>query len=953
VNSKRQAEAFLDDRGTMGGRIRDHDWSGHPLGAPAGWPAALRTILGVMLSSSFPTFLAWGDDLLLFFNDAYRPMLGNKVDDALGQPLRTVWHEAWDSVGPHARRVLQGESFFFENYPTTLERHGYPEQAWFTFSYSPVHDELGEVRGLICTVIEDTEKVLALARHKEAEERLALSLEASGNIGTWSYDLEDGATHVDERFARLFQVDAALARSGTELERFTNMIDPQDRPRMLEEIAAAIRDDTLYDTDYRIPQRSGHTVWVNARGKVFTDPASGRRRFAGIAVDITARKAAEQARVDSERKAAAAALQAAETGRRLDALLDAAPVGIVYVDAGGRMLASNATNRSIWGTHPESLCIDEYAEWKGWWPPGTARAGQPVAAHEWPLGRALDGASSGADHASGMFEIEPFGQPGTRKTILVRASVIRDQDGTVAGAVAANMDITAQVAAERALLESEARFRLIANVIPQIVWSSDATGVGDYVNERWQSFTGIPARGPDGEGWHRAVHPDDLPALLRAWQVSLAADAPFEVEHRLRHHAGAYRWVLNRGLPVCDEMGRVRRWMGTLTDIHDQKTGEEELRAAARRKDEFLAMLAHELRNPLAPISNAAQLLALAGANPARVRQSSEVIIRQVGHMTDLVDDLLDVSRVTRGLVELERERLDLRAVVAGAVEQARPLIEARGHALHTSMDAAGAWVDGDRTRLVQILSNLLNNAAKYTPQGGRIALSVATDGGQARIEVRDNGIGIAPSMLPHVFDLFTQAERTPDRAQGGLGLGLALVRSLAQLHGGRVEAHSEGAGQGSAFTLVLPLAEGVPASPVAPDVPAPGASAAPGEAPRGIMIVDDNADAADSLADILRSLGHATVTATGSHEALALAGKAAWPDLFILDIGLPDIDGYELVRRLRAQAPPADAARYVALTGYGQAHDRVLSRSAGFDHHFVKPVDLAALLEVIGGSAA
>jgi PAS domain S-box-containing protein len=950
VDSKRQADAFLVDRGTMGGRIRDHDWSGHPLGAPSAWPAALRTILGVVLSSSFPTFLAWGDDLLLFFNDAYRPMLGNKVDDALGKPLRSVWHEVWESVGPHARRVLQGESFFFENYPTTLERHGYPEQAWFTFSYNPVRDELGDVRGLICTVVEDTEKVLALARHKEAEERLALSLEASGNIGTWSYDLEDGATHVDERFARLFQVDAALARSGTELERFTDMIDPQDRPRVLEEIASAIRDDTLYDTDYRIPQRSGHTVWVNARGKVFADPASGRRRFAGIAVDITARKAAEQARVDSERKAAAAALQAAQTARSLDALLDAAPVGIVYVDTDGRMLASNAANRSIWGEHPESGNIDEYAEWKGWWPPGTERAGQPVAAQDWPLARALTEATADTGSASGMFEIEPFGQPGTRKTILVRAGVIRDPAGAVVGAVAANMDITAQVAAERALLESEARFRLIANVIPQIVWSSDAAGTGDYVNERWQSFTGIPARGPDGEGWHRAVHPDDLPALLRAWQASVAEGAPFEVEHRLRHHAGAYRWVLNRGLPVRGEDGRVRRWMGTLTDIHDQKTGEEELRAAARRKDEFLAMLAHELRNPLAPISNAAQLLALAGANPARVRQSSEVIIRQVGHMTDLVDDLLDVSRVTRGLVELERERLDLGGVVASAVEQARPLIEARQHVLRVHTDASGPWVDGDRTRLVQILSNLLNNAAKYTPQGGRIALTVATDGLEARIEVRDNGIGIAPSMLPHVFDLFTQAERTPDRAQGGLGLGLALVRSLAQLHGGRVEAHSEGAGQGSAFTLILPLSDGLPA---APDAPAPAASNAGGDAARRILIVDDNTDAAHSLADILRSLGHSTVTATGSHEALALAGKAAWPDVFILDIGLPDIDGYELVRRLRAQAPADSTARYVALTGYGQAHDRVLSRSAGFDHHFVKPVDLAALLEVIGGAEA
>jgi PAS domain S-box-containing protein len=584
---------------------------------------------------------------------------------------------------------------------------------------------------------------------------------------------------------------------------------------VLEAIAAAIRDDSLYDVEYRIPQRGGHTVWVNARGKVYTDAATVRRRFAGIAVDISQRKAAEAARE----------------------------------------------------------------------------------------------------------------------------------------------------ASERAMLDSEAKFRLIANVIPQMVWSTDAAGVNDYVNQRWQEFTGIPTGRLTGDGWQQPVHPDDLPSLLRAWQASVGTGATYEVEHRLLHRSGVYRWVLNRGLPSLDDAGRVRRWMGTLTDIHDQKSGAEELRAAARRKDEFLAMLAHELRNPLAPINNAAQLLALAGADPRRVRQSSEVIIRQVGHMTDLVDDLLDVSRVTRGLVELQRERLDLRAVVASAVEQARPLIEARRQTLHTRMDG-GAWVDGDRTRLVQILSNLLNNAAKYTPQGGDIWLAVDCDsdsdsgGGQVRVSVRDNGIGIAAGMLPHVFDLFTQAERTPDRAQGGLGLGLALVRSLAQLHGGRVEAHSGGTGQGSSFIVTLPLAASIGngSGMQARDggAPAPDAAGAVAAGQRRILVVDDNADAAQSLAEILCSLGHAAATATASHDALAQAARA-WPQVFILDIGLPDIDGYELVRRLRAMAPPDGAGRapacYIALTGYGQAHDRVLSRSAGFDHHFVKPVDLGALLEVIGAA--
>jgi len=923
--------AFLSNGGAAGARIHARDWSTHPLGPIAAWPAALRTALGMVLGSSFPSFLAWGPRFELFYNDAYLPLLGNKAADALGRPLPEVWTEVWDAVGPYARRVLEGESFFFENYAATLERHGYREQAWFTFSYSPVRDDQGVVRGMLCTVIEVTDKVRALARHKEAEEHLALSLEASGNIGTWSYDLDTAATYVDERFARLFQVDAALAREGTELARFTDMIHPDDRARVLEAIDHAIVTETLYDIEYRIPQRSGVDVWVNARGKVFANPETGGRRFAGIAVDITERKNADQARIESE--------------RRLDVLLEAAPVGIIYVDTRGCLLKANAANRQIWGSYPQSESMDEYDEWKGWWPAGAPRTGQRLAIAEWPVSRVL----GGEDQVAAVVEIEPFGEPGTRRTILIRAAAIRDREGLMLGAVAANMDITAQVEAERAMMESEAKFRLIADAIPQLVWSADASGLTDYVNARWTEFTGVPLERIGGKGWVDVVHPDDLPALFSAWRNSLATGEPYEIEHRLVHHSGGYRWMLNWALPSRDLNGKVRRWMGTLTDIHDKKTGEQELRAQARRKDEFLAMLAHELRNPLAPISNAAQLLSMATLDPQRVRQSSEVIIRQVRHMTSLVDDLLDVSRVTRGLVELERERIDVKSIVASAVEQARPLIEARGHALDQHLTSKRCWVHGDRIRLVQVVANLLNNAAKYTPQGGAIALSVETDASNVTIAVRDNGIGIDRAILPHVFELFTQAERTPDRSQGGLGLGLALVHSLVQLHGGRVAASSEGLGKGSTFTVTLPIVDAGAAAAGEPAA-ALGAAGKSAGLERRILVVDDNVDAAQSLADVLASLGHRVATAHDSHEALARA-RLEWPEIFILDIGLPDIDGYALARRLREDAA-ARPATLVALTGYGQAHDRVLARTAGFDHHFVKPVDLQALLAIIEGGA-
>jgi PAS domain S-box-containing protein len=494
-----------------------------------------------------------------------------------------------------------------------------------------------------------------------------------------------------------------------------------------------------------------------------------------------------------------------------------------------------------------------------------------------------------------------------------------------------------------ALRESEAKFRTIADAMPQMVWSTLPDGYHDYYNEQWYKFTGVPAHSTDGDGWNDIFHPDDQERAWAAWRNSLATGQTYEIQYRLRHRSGAYRWVLGRALPIYGDDGAIIRWMGTCTDIDDQKRAEDELRRTSERKDEFLAMLAHELRNPLAPISSAAQLLTLGSADPQRIRKSGDIILRQVRHLTDLVDDLLDVSRVTRGLVDIERSLLDLKAVLQHAVEQARPLIEARRHQLTIELSAAHPVVSGDRTRLVQVIANLLNNAAKYTPQGGRIALSLTTHAGEAHVAVTDNGIGIAPALLPYVFDLFVQAERTPDRAQGGLGLGLALVERITALHDGSVQVRSEGLGKGSTFTVILPTVAGREE-----DGAAAGADSGPASAGRAarVMIVDDHLDGAQTLAALLEAQGHDVVVAEDGASGLALAAERA-TDVFILDIGLPDIDGYELARRLRAGGA-GRGALLVALTGYGQAHDRLLSKVAGFDHHFVKPVDIAALNAVI-----
>jgi PAS domain S-box-containing protein len=500
------------------------------------------------------------------------------------------------------------------------------------------------------------------------------------------------------------------------------------------------------------------------------------------------------------------------------------------------------------------------------------------------------------------------GKPGLARWVEATARPIKAPDGSVVEVMLIHEDVTDRLLAERALRASEAQFRTIADAMPQMVWSTLPDGYHDYYNHQWYEFTGVPPGTTDGEGWNGMFHPDDQPRVWELWRHSLATGKQYEIEYRLRRRSGEYRWVLGRALPVRNEQGQIVRWMGTCTDIHEQKQARDELLAINRRKDDFLAMLAHELRNPLAPISTAAQLLKAAPFDRARVERSAAIIERQVRHMTELVDDLLDVSRVTRGLVELERKPVELKAVLGSAIEQVRPLIEARGHQLSTRMASGDVYVLGDRTRLMQVVSNLLTNAAKYTPPNGSVSVSMTADD-QVEVRVADTGMGMDAQLIPHVFDLFTQGERTPDRAQDGLGLGLALVKSLVELHGGRAMADSEGPGRGSVFTVTLPILK--------TGTPAPAEAHQRTELPHAVKALR------------------------------VMAMQEAPVDVFVLDIGLPDMDGYTLASLLRGHAN-GTTAMFIALTGYGSADDRRRGGDAGFDHDLVKPADMGQLLRLL-----
>jgi signal transduction histidine kinase len=440
------------------------------------------------------------------------------------------------------------------------------------------------------------------------------------------------------------------------------------------------------------------------------------------------------------------------------------------------------------------------------------------------------------------------------------------------------------------------------------------------------------------------IHPEDRDAFSDVVRAAIERAERVAFEGRVVLPGQEERWIEIIGQPMPTPDTGDRSFFGTARDITERKRAEQILREADARKDVFLATLAHELRNPLAPIVAATRILGTPQAPAEAVGASRAIIARQVKHMAALLDDLLDISRVSRGKLELKRGPLDVASALDEAIESAQPLLAAKGHHLeYTPLDPP-VQIVADRMRLIQVMTNLLTNAAKYTDEGGRITLHGTLDEDGLRLGVRDNGIGISAATLPRVFDMFTQVGDSPLKAEGGLGIGLALARGIVQLHGGRLEAFSAGLGCGSEFLLWLPRSL-VLAGTIATEVTGSGASPRSSR-PRAVLIADDNRDAVTSLAYILSLAGHRVFTASSGREALACIARNR-PDAMVLDIGMPDVSGYEIAQRVRQQ-PWSASTTLIAVTGFGQDGDRRQALAAGFDHHLTKPIDPAALEAIL-----
>ena len=530
-------------------------------------------------------------------------------------------------------------------------------------------------------------------------------------------------------------------------------------------------------------------------------------------------------------------------------------------------------------------------------------------------------------------------------------SPIRDESGTIGGVLGTLIETTEKVAALSNLRDSDERYRLALEASGNIgTWVVDPETNIASMDACFAALFDvdfeIAKNGAAVELFLKRIHPEDRGAVEAAIATAIQTGERYDIDYRIVQRSGKVVWVTAKGKMFTDVKTGKQRFAGVSVEITDRKALEDGLHDASRRKDDFLAMLAHELRNPLAPISAAAQLLRTTRLDEERIRKTSDVLVRQVEHMTGLVNDLLDVSRVTRGLATIEKAPVEIGTILADAVEQSTPLIHARRQLLTMELASGSAIVDVDRKRLVQVVANVLNNAAKYTPQDGRICLKTEVQDAHVLIEIIDNGIGMTPDFTTRVFDLFTQAHATPDRNSGGLGLGLALVKSLVELHGGSVAACSDGLGQGSRFVIRLPRVHDSVVSDLSTDETSILQRA---KSAHKILVVDDNVDAAETIAMLLEATGYEVHVEHDAKRALQRT-VAEKPDICLLDIGLPEMNGHELAREIR-KLPGMASAVLIALTGYGREDDRANTRAAGFDHHFVKPVDTTELALVLAGA--
>ncbi|HEV7279876.1 MAG TPA: PAS domain S-box protein [Pirellulaceae bacterium] len=817
---------------------------------------------------------------------------------------RTLWDAFPDLIGhpfeqPFRRPMTDRE-------PVRVEGPYAPLEGWFEVRIFPVDDG-----GLSFYFRDISEQQRAEDALRVSETRLRTLLDNLPYGAVYQVVAEaDGSRRFDYVSAGIEGIcGVAPEEALADPMALYGPIPEEDRAVVAAAEVESLRDLAPYNCEFGMRHKNGEVRRVHCRSAP-RRTLGGSLVWEGVILDVTDRHRAEEAH------------RAAEA--RLTAVVDHSPATIFLKDAEGRYLLVNrqleeqaramGVAGSVVGRTDADLLPPEIAE--------VFRRDD------------LDVLQSGRART---YE-ESAVVAGELRTGLTTKFPLLDETGAAYAVGGISLDITDRVTADKRLRENQEWLRLAMEAGRMGTWDWDVQAGRLRWSENLESIHGLKRGEFDStfESFQKLVHPEDLQALQSAVEQAMRDGTTYEAEFRIVRPDGSIGWMAGRGRAFYDGGGAPTRMVGVGMDVTDRRRAEDEVREGSRRKDEFLAMLAHELRNPLAPIRSGLDLLAMGGEESEIV----EAMQQQVSHLVRLVDDLLDVSRIVRGRVELKRRAVELALIVRRAIETMLPQVDAQGQKLSTELPERAVWISADPVRLTQVISNLLHNASKYNDAGGRIDVAVSLAEGFATIRVRDTGIGIEPELLPRVFDLFTQASRSIDRSQGGLGIGLTVVKSLIEMHDGTVTAHSDGLGRGSEFVLRLPLCE-------APEATAAGAPRAAARSTYKILVVDDNVAAAKMLARLLTKLGgHSVDLAHDGFAGIEAASKLS-PDIVFLDLGLPKMDGFEVAKRLRETGACANAL-IVALTGYGTESDRSKSLQAGCDEHLVKPPEVGQLQEML-----
>jgi PAS domain S-box-containing protein len=863
-------------------------------------------------------------------NAVAEALTGWATADATGRPLdmvfRIVNQETRQAVkDPAARALGEGAVVGLANHTVLVGKDG--TERPIDDSAAPIRGQRGEVVGCVL-VFRDVAERRRLEKENASRLRAALLLAAiveSSDDAIISKSLDGTIQSWNAAAERLFGYSAGQA-----VGRHISLIIPADRMAEEDRIIATLRAGRRIEHFDTVRLRSdGRPVLVSLTISPVKDEAGRVVGASKIARDISGQRQAEE----RERRLLA---DAATANAKFRAFFDQGPLyaGVMALD--GTLLEANRLCLEACGYTREQVIGKKFWEC-AWWLPSPA------------LVETIKAASAQA--ASGELfraELPYYIADGSERVVDFTLLPIKDESGCVLFLAPTGSDITERRRAEA----DRQKFVTLVENSTDFIGMCDLQGVPFFINQAGLEMVGLDSL----EQAHRIsirdfFFPEDQPRVMAEFFPSVLRNGHGEMEVRFRHfRTGEARWMAYKVLTLTDAAGRAVGLATVSQDITERRRLEDHLRKLAadlsqadRRKDEFLATLAHELRNPLAPIRNALQVIRLS-PDPAAREQVRTLMERQVAQMVRLVEDLLDVSRISTGKLELRREHVHLAAVVGSAVETSRPLIDHLGHHLTVTLPGQPVTVDADPTRLAQVFSNLLNNSAKYMDRGGHIRLTAERQGSEVLVSVKDAGIGIAADQLPRLFQMFSQVDTAVERSQGGLGIGLTLVKQLVEMHGGRIEAHSEGLGKGAEFVVRLPVVVGEGGPETA------GGTGEPAD-PRSslrILIVDDNRDAADSLVMLLQLMGNDTRTAYDGQQGVDVA-RDFRPDVILLDIGLPRLNGYEACRLIREQARGSSVV-LIALTGWGQAEDRRRSHEAGFDHHMVKPVDPHELMKMLAG---